>query len=213
MKKKTIGTILVEIAIGISIMGVIAGLTMSYFSAQNKVNRHKVTIDNIETITMAITAFLAKNYRLPRPADDCNGNEGNGRGKFVPYKAIGIPAKIAMDGNATPLIYVVEPDLTQDFNCIYFDSAMPYPQAFCDKHIIPTITIENAENIEVAFAIDIHNSGISFQKDKVYIRQREYTTWFSRDILLMKYLKSPPCNSIKYSEKTDFLSNQDNFFF
>lgn len=208
MKKKTIGIILVEVAIGISIMGIIAGLTMSYFSAQNRANYHKVTKDNIETVTMAIAAFLAKNHRLPKPADDYNGNEGDGNGKFVPYKAIGIPAKMATDGNATPLIYAVEPSLTQDFNCIYFDSTAPYSQAFCEKRIVQKIIIENAENVEIAFAIDIHNNGTSFQKDNIYIRQREYTTWFSRDVLLMKYLKSPPCNSIKYDNVSN---NPGNF--
>lgn len=213
MKKHIIGSILIEIAIGISVMGVIAGLTMSHFSSQRKLNRHKVTKDNIEATTMAIAAFLAKNNRLPKPANDYNGNEGDENGKYVPYKALNIQPRMAMDGNGNNLIYVAERDLTQDFNCIYFDSNMPYSQAFCEKQIIKTLVIENANDIEIAFAIDVPNGGISFQKDKAYIRQREYTTWISRDMLLMKYLKNPPCNRINYRENNNPPSNSDSFLF
>lgn len=213
MKKSTAGSILVEIAIGVSVMGVIAGLTMSHFSAQNKANYHKITKENIETVTMAVAAFLAKNYRLPKAASDYEGKEGNGEGKFVPYKALEISAKSALDGNTNPLIYVPEPDLTQNFNCIHFDSNMPSSDAFCEKNIIPTIAVTDAEEAEIAFVVDIQNGGINFQKDKTYVKQCEYTTWISRDMLLMKYLKSIPCKRIRYPEKTDTLNSTDNFLF
>lgn len=196
-KKKTAGSLLFEIAIGISIMGVITGGVMSYFSISNKAIRGKITRDNIETVVMAISSFLANNHKLPKPARDCNGiaDKGSGEAKFVPYVTLGITKKMASDGNNRPLYYVVEPELTEETEGIYDEET---GNSFCRGIVSNLLNVTSFSKGTVAFVVDNLECNLSFSDANINVIPTENGMCISRDILLMKYLKGGPCAQIKY---------------
>lgn len=121
----------------------------------------------------------------------------------VPYNALGISEKSALDGRGRPLIYVVHPELTDHFDSIYFDAnkmgdSLELPKFFCDSTILSRIKIEShSENGDiVAFVVDtIDNSpNISREENKITVRPGPHTFWVRRNFLLIHYLKGCPCD-------------------
>ena len=216
--KNSKGFTLLEVAIAISIIGVICGGLMSYFSVINKIKYEKITRDNIETVAIALAAFVAQNYRLPKASDTFNGEEGSNNGHYVPYKAIGIANKIAKDAHGVPLIYAVEQELTNNFDCIHENDITSY--GFCRKISKPAIVVNHTNNSHTAFVIDVSNGGIEFQQSQINVTPKEYTFWISKNMLLMKYLRIQPCDeNMKTKNKpmdlntTQILSNDNEFDF
>lgn len=199
--KKNEGAILLEIAVGISIMGIIAGALAAYFTVYRKSGYSRATRENIETVTAALAGYLSRNSRLPRAADDNSGGEGQGGGKFVPYKALEIPEKCAKDGEGKLLFYMVEPGLTENFDGIYLvndDNSVSFSKSyFCEREIAARkISLRGVKNdADIAFVIDTQNKNIFFQENNVCVNPSEYTMWITRDMLLMKYLKDRACRS------------------
>lgn len=211
MKNK--GSILLEIAICISIMGVISGGLITYFSMYRKNNCIRITKENIETVTIALATYLAKNSRLPRASDDICGLEGQGSGKFVPYKELKIPPKFAKDGDGNALLYIVEPDLTQNFDSIQ-GNGNNVGNSFYEKFVRRRISVKEAEsNADIAFVVDIQNRGIKFQNDRIIVNPSEYTMWVSRDMLLMKYLRMPLNTVVNYSQNNIANNAEDDLDF
>lgn len=186
------GAILLEIAVGISVLAVISGFVIRKTISTGKHMRAQITKTNINTTVVAIAAFVANNNRLPRPSEDVNGNEGSSQAisGFIPYKVLGISEKIARDGNAKPLTYIVEPSLTSNFSRIYNDEMDE--NCFCKNIINPSIKITgyDSENI-IAFVVDTRKHEIS--RENSVITPSTDAAWVSRDMLLMKYLKNSPC--------------------
>ncbi|MDR2067781.1 MAG: hypothetical protein LBP41_02215 [Holosporaceae bacterium] len=198
------GSLLLELAIVISIIGLISGFFIKKTIAANSALRIQITKNNIETVTMALASYVANQHRLPRPAADRNGYENsvvdyqdlsNFVG-YVPFNTLGIPAKTALDGEAKPLIYAVEPSLTNNFGAIYEENLSS--DYFCYPVVDAKIFINELTNLPdiVAFSIDTADN---FPKisDKITITISKNTIWISRDMILMKYLKNPPCKAKK----------------
>ena len=215
--QKSKGSILLEVAIAVSIIGIISGGVISYFSTFNKIKAEKITQENIETVAIALASFVAQNYRLPKPSNNLNGEECDETGCYVPYKTIGISSKTAKDGHGNPLIYAVEPMLTSKFDCIHENDISAY--GFCRKITSPTIVINQTNETQIAFVLDVKNGGISFQKSHINVTPKEHTLWLSKNMLLMKYLKTRPCEedvSNNFQNKTTptiTQSNDDEFEF
>ena len=184
------GSILLELAVGISVLAVLSGFIIRKTISAKKHMREQITKVNINTTVTAIAAFVANNNRLPRPSEDTNGNEGAFGVKFgyVPYKILGISEKIAKDGDAKPLTYLVEPTLTSDFPRIYKNESDE--NCFCKNIVAPAIKIfgYDSENV-IAFVVDTKDHSSSGNT----ITPSVHTVWISRDMLLMKYLKNSPC--------------------
>jgi hypothetical protein len=165
--------------------------------------RAQTTKRNIETVVVALASFLANQNRLPRPSHDAGGRESLESGLNlvdfvgkVPYHSLGIPGKSALDGDGKPLVYMVEPQLTNDFSSIYERSGNDY---FCNGIFSPSIEVEYIGKLApdlIAFAIDVHDHP-PVVSDKIHVAVSFNTSWFSRDRLLMQYLKNSPCKSEK----------------
>ena len=183
--------------------------------------RERKTRDNIEVVTAALASYLSMHQRLPCPAvletstpsdSSISSNLSNSKGYeqkgcavgAVPYNNIGISERNALDGKGRPLIYVVNSELTDDFESIYFDEnkagdSLNIPKFFCDSSILPNIKISScAENGDViAFVIDTFEnfSGISYEENGVIlVRPGPHTFWIRRNVLLIHYLKGCPCD-------------------
>ena len=195
------GSILLELAVGISVLAVISGFVIRKTMSATKGMQAQITKVNIDTIVVSLASFVANNNRLPRPAENGTGVEGSANIKcgYVPYKTLGISEKIAKDGTGKLLIYAVEPILTQNFERIYWDEfAAP---CFCQEIIYPQIKInQNSSKNVIAFVIDTQKPEISDRDIKIHPTAN--TTWISRDMLLMKYLKNSPCVRENVREKT-----------
>ena len=190
---------LLEIAIGISILAVISGFVIRKTMTANKYMREQLTKSNIETVAMSVASFVANNKRLPRPSETNDGIEStssNVKFGYVPYKTLGISATVAKDGNLQSLVYIVEPNLTTNCSKIYgddFDS-----EIFCLNIPFPKISVQKNSNTEnsnsdvIAFAIDTSDHK-NFIGENIVLHPTAHTFWITRDMLLMKYLKNSPC--------------------
>jgi prepilin-type N-terminal cleavage/methylation domain-containing protein len=125
------GFTLVEMAVVLLIIGLIAGIgadLMRRFEREGRLDRTQVALDGVED---ALTLFVMQNKRLPCPADGRLpvGDPGAGREFFesdgpggcleqafgtVPYVALGIGAVASRDGWNRRLTYRVDPVLTRD---------------------------------------------------------------------------------------------------
>lgn len=198
------GSILLEIAVGISILAIISGFIIRKNMMANKYVREQLTKSNIETVALSLASFVANNKRLPRPSETNNGIESDSPGAkfgYVPYRTLGISSTVAKDGNLQPLVYIVESDLTANYSKIYedtFDS-----RVFCSYVYVPKILVQedssqknfdfqNSNNNVIAFAIDTkdHKNSVG---ETIILRPTAHTFWVTRDVLLMKYLKNSPC--------------------
>lgn len=193
------GSILLEIAIGISILAVISGFFIRKSMTANKYVREQLTKSNIETVAMSVASFVANNKRLPRPSEMNDGVESgllDIKFGYVPYKTLGISETIARDGNLQPLVYMVEPDLTANYSQIYEDTFES--RVFCSYVFSPKISVQenfdspSSNNDVIAFAIDTKDHKNSLG-ETIILRPTSHTFWVTRDVLLMKYLKNSPC--------------------
>jgi hypothetical protein len=201
-RRKNSGSILLEIAIGLSVIGIISGFFMSRSIIANKAIKLQKTRANIEKVVAALASYLSENKRLPRPSIDNNGVESEydnyAVGK-IPYRTLGLSEKDAIDGDAKSLIYVVEPILT---NCrtIYEGSAMDDGRFnFCRNIALTDQKIEIKNNQKsgigevVIFVVDTSDNPPQIGEDKIVITQSSNTVWMRRDLFLIQYLKLMPC--------------------
>jgi hypothetical protein len=208
-----------EIAIVISIIGLISGFFINKTIMTGKIMRKQTTKNNISAVSIALAAFVANNNRLPRPALDGNGHESaESEMKYigkVPYYTLGIPMKNAADGNGKQLIYIVENQLTRNHDSIYDKSFLD--SCFCDEILDRKITVDAVApgRNTIAFVIDTEDNPpvVSADTKKVSVTASKNTCWVLRDILLMQYLKNSPCAKEDNSRHTtniapDFVEDQ-----
>lgn len=194
------GTILIEIAIAITVLSIITGFSVAKYGIYRKIQRERITKDNIENVTIALAAFVAKNKRLPLPSGS-SGEESTTNEHMIPYQTLGIDRKYTLDGDANPLIYIPEPFLTQNFSAIYEDDLSQ--KCFCEGYN-SRITIQGMQHQTVAFVIGTRKSKISFNQNSIHVVSDPEIFWISRDMLLVKFLKSSPCMQFSASsQKTE----------
>ncbi|MDR1333815.1 MAG: type II secretion system GspH family protein [Holosporaceae bacterium] len=190
------GSFLLEIAIAMSIIGIFSGFLITKIVLANKVMREQVAKNNIAVVSVALASFVAKNNRLPRPALDDSGLEtaqlGTCMGK-VPYGTLEISVKNTVDGRGRSLIYIVEPQLTHDFDRIYDTTFLG--RCFCEGIPDPKISVKQMSNSShelIAFVLDT-DENLPDISEKITVTAAKNTYWISRDMLLMQYLKNSPC--------------------
>ncbi len=212
MKLKKQGSLLLEIAIGISVIGLISGFFLTRGMIATKSMREQKTRNNIEIVTSALASYLSTNKRLPRPSLSVDGNGfessdvdiavGN-----VPFNTLGITERNSVDGHGRPLIYIVEPKLTKNFVRIYDNpDELGDISYFCEDVVTPKIKIihrsgTNARNMSntrnkdiVAFVIDTADNKPLISDGFVVVKPSIYTAWMQRNFFLIHYLKNCPCN-------------------
>jgi type II secretory pathway pseudopilin PulG len=92
------GYTLVEIAIVVTVIGLIAALSIGTYSGALGNSQIKTASASGENITGAILAFARQNNRLPCPDTDGDGREGDAVGNcpagreigFIPYETVGL---------------------------------------------------------------------------------------------------------------------------
>lgn len=192
------GSLLLEVAIALCVISVISGFFVSKGMILNRSLRSQAVKSNIEYVTIALSAYLSNYNRLPRPAHDKSGVECIATGSnlsdyigTVPFNTLGIPEKYTLDEKLKPLVYIVEPELTGDFNSIYEKEIDR--RDFCKGIVLPSIVVNGICNQPpdvIAFVIDTKEPVIS---DKIFVTPSYNTNWISRNLILMRYLKNAPC--------------------
>lgn len=107
---------LLEVAIALSVLGVITYMGMPMLGKLQQWQQVKVTNAHQEKIVESLAGYVLMNKRLPCPALSANGEAqticmNDTKSGFVPYKTLGIDEKTAKDGNHHWMTYVVEPNL------------------------------------------------------------------------------------------------------
>lgn len=110
---------LIEIAMSLIILGIIAGLTVPSLITTYRLHQQKITAGHRDQVVGALAAYVLQNQYLPAPAESISGISLSECGKsdkcigFVPYKTLGLPEKIAKDGYGHWFTFAVQPSLTQ----------------------------------------------------------------------------------------------------
>jgi prepilin-type N-terminal cleavage/methylation domain-containing protein len=154
------GFSLVELAVVIFIIGLIASMSFGAFKAQMVNASIRATKSNQETIKDALVTYLGKNRRLPCPAIDNQGIDGRGVPivipppncktyyGLVPYQELGLTKSVAMDGWDNLFSYGVSPQWTA--------TLAPAPA-------VQTSTITNT----ATDAFNVGNTGVIVIQDRI----------------------------------------------
>ena len=125
------GFTLVELAVVIVIIGLLATMGLSALNVQQANAAVSATKKNQDTIEDALIGYLGRNKRLPCPAVDISGgsdttarNMANPPSNcitnwgLVPYVELGLPKSVAVDGWGNFFTYAVSPQWTASLNTI-----------------------------------------------------------------------------------------------
>ena len=189
--KKSSGFALLEIAIATAVLGIISSFFLMKFTMTNKLLRARTMKNNVETCAIALAAYVSEHYCLPKPSHHILESEYIGR---VPYEILGINEKDTLDGKGKFLTYAVQPQLTSPLNRKIYDDG-ELDQCFCGNILAPGLRTQTGDQI-IAFVIDEGEKFPQVISNGEFIAQNNrHALIVTRDILLMKYLHSPPCRA------------------
>ncbi len=111
---------LIEVAITLLIIGIVASLVVPTLHAIKKYHHQQRDQENKVFVQHALVAYLAQNKRLPCPAvkDDgyavekCTSQNCAG---IIPFATLQIPKEKTKDADGKWFVYAVEPKLTANF--------------------------------------------------------------------------------------------------
>ncbi|MCE2716753.1 MAG: type II secretion system protein [Pseudomonadota bacterium] len=117
--KKLPAFALLEMAIALSVLGILGYMTLPLLSKIQQWQKVKTTHAHQEKIMEALAGYVLANKHLPCPALTTNGQAqavctNETKAGFVPYQTLGIEAKTAKDGYHHWMTYVVQPRLTHE---------------------------------------------------------------------------------------------------
>lgn len=198
------GSFLLEIAIGLSVIGLMSGFFITKQVAMHRISRERRTKANIEFVAASIASFVASNYRIPRPASE-NGIESTNPTDCIgtiPYNTLGIPEQNTLDGRGRPLKYIIEPELAF-CNELYpnpddvFEQMDSRNNSFCKDISIEQhkITIKNQDCVKdpVVFVLDTSDAKIlTTESGTITVIPGANTFWIRRAMLLIDYIKTSP---------------------
>lgn len=202
------GFLLLEAVLVLGIISVILSLNVQRTRHMREQKRHEVTNRNYEIITCALAAFLSKNNRLPCPASDAaSGTEtASCLSGYVPCEALGIHHSCAIDGYGKPIFYIPNPDLVVRFSHINYDTedaalVEDDNRCFCKNIEQSRLKLINKsqlfQNAVIAFALSDVSPEIS--AGTITVTANEKTCWITRDMLLIRYLRTAPCILLRKS--------------
>lgn len=118
------GFSLLELAIVLSIFGIIAGMSAPLLYHRSVASKIEISKNHHEQIMIALASFVLRYSRLPCPClspqdegiapltcDHVSGAYG-----LVPYATLGLPSSLGLDGFKTPIRYAVDPSLGGSIN-------------------------------------------------------------------------------------------------
>lgn len=203
--KCTGGFLMLEIILVICVLSIVTSMGISTMKILHVQKKHETTQQNYEIIRCAISAFLSNNNRLPHPAFSLT--EGTEQidisSGYLPYKALGLPKSCAADTEGSAIYYTPHPALTKNFLYIHYDPEnevridedMSFCRIISDNPLRLTklhdTAVDEHSRLVVAYVLSDKRP---VYHDGIYdIEVTGYTSWITRDLLLTKYLKLPPC--------------------
>jgi len=167
---------LLEMAISLGIIGVILSAVIPIWKGA----KHHVAIQTTQAhqaqLLKALGAYLSLYQRLPCPSSCEKGSIGVAQSKcsssfvgIIPYRTVGIPEKMAKDGNGHWITYIVDPNLTQPHKALWDpDHLFSEQSVFCTRSVPSPFQVydqdgrlESAQNPKDPIALIL----ISHQKD------------------------------------------------
>lgn len=137
---------LLEVALALIIMGIVATLTLPLLTSSQRFSRHKVTQTHTTQLFYVLAGYVLKYGMLPAPSlptlegrsIDYGDEMPKMNGGIIPYKELGLPEAVARDGYGNWFTYVVTPNLIkpakkeQNFaeNMVVGDG---FQQQYCQK--------------------------------------------------------------------------------
>lgn len=109
---------LLEVAIALSILGVISYISLGYLKQTRVLQQSKITKDRQEKVMQALAGYVLIHHKLPCPAAAIDGEARETCTTvetavgFIPYKSLGIPTEFAKDGCHQWMTYAVNTALT-----------------------------------------------------------------------------------------------------
>ncbi len=135
LKRRIPAFSLLEIALVLSILGVISAYAIPVLLQTRATARWRETDAKIESVIYALAAYAQTEQRLPNPTDpaatgDGAGDEQSGRTTGVlPYRTLGLQASDVKDGFHHWISYSITPDLTADIKSMPVQSTARNPAA------------------------------------------------------------------------------------
>lgn len=112
--KESQGFSLIEMAIVLAIMGVIAGLSLPALTYFQGFEKDKTTKRRQDMVLHALGSYAANQGRLPYAASHQGEEVANHLNGSVPYRTLGLSFEDTMDGWGHPMKYIVESSLAGD---------------------------------------------------------------------------------------------------
>ena len=119
IKKHLKAFALLEVAVALSIIGVIMAWGIPTIMQWQKHQKAAQTIAHKDSIYYALASYVSQTGHFPCPANDMEGvaqptcSQKPDFIGYIPYKTIGLMKKMAWDGHKKPFTYVIDPVLTQ----------------------------------------------------------------------------------------------------
>jgi hypothetical protein len=118
---KQAGFSLLEIALGLMLLGMIGGMVLPFLMGQQQLRKNQLTAQNQERVAHSLALYVNFHGRLPCPGDPAAKGKERGIAPFscsfqktvgiVPYKTLGLPEQFAKDGYLNEFTYVAHPAL------------------------------------------------------------------------------------------------------
>jgi type II secretory pathway pseudopilin PulG len=103
---------LLEVAIALSVLGIIAYMAMPLMGKLQNWRRTNVTTNHQQQIMEAVAGYVLFNKRLPYSSANINGEATSGVSVgYVPFKTLGIAESVAKDGDHHWMTYAIQPNL------------------------------------------------------------------------------------------------------
>ncbi|WP_198157389.1 type II secretion system protein [Candidatus Nucleicultrix amoebiphila] len=204
------GFSLIEIAIALAIMGILASFTLPLLTLQLETRRYKKTLDHLEIVMVSLAAYLLRNGHLPCPASDIFGkalkicDSSKLFIGYVPYHSLGISLIFANDGFYKPILYAVEPNLTQtnklqgqqERSLLNYCTTTGQTLKIFDEKNESIVDLHKGFIAVVLEAPqksqkNLENSSPHFVQTKIKELESSIVKWTSRDQLISHYGKFP----------------------
>lgn len=167
LKQRLSAFSLLEVALVLSILGVISAYAIPVLLQTRAAARWRETDAKIESVMYALASYAQVQQRLPNPADpaaigDSAGDEQRGRTTgILPYRTLGLQASDAKDGFHHWLSYSVSQSLTDEPQSTSIQSVPRNPITGLPLHVVDIQSNNSNPFCHVrpgSARLDVHNT-------------------------------------------------------
>lgn len=157
--QKKDGFSLIELAMVLAIMGILAGMLTPVINKTHHSIKHKNSSQRMEKILQILGPYVMRTGKLPLPAQsfeegtsEPNNNEWQSQQGFVPYKTLGLPREMAQDGWGNPFRYAISG--TKLNHNIAAPNSIPH---FCDCYFDKPLDVQDTLKKTPVMTTDEYN--------------------------------------------------------